>query len=299
MGCLRFDYSYGFQGQEKDDEIKGEGNSLNYEYRMHDPRIGRFFAVDPLAPEYPHNSPYAFSENRVIDGIDLEGREFSKSISCDNDGTTLIKITVSVNIVFKSNSIEFSNPGMQAMSKAEIQRQFTESMNVFDVENNIQFSGEIIFNENATITGDMVDSYPKIPGTITMEGISIKGSFDTHVNKNGSKDPLRPKEITSTFIHELLHQGGMDHPTENEHRLPDVDLEQQYGNFYNTTSTTDKSNIYNNIMLYRFYTIDGIKVGDARGGVDDNTNIISPDQMGVVIQAIDEGKVNGEAVDDL
>jgi hypothetical protein len=43
---------------------------------MHDPRIGRFFAVDPLAPDYPHNSPYAFSENRVIDGIELEGLEF-------------------------------------------------------------------------------------------------------------------------------------------------------------------------------------------------------------------------------
>ena len=68
-------YRYGFQGQEKDDEVKGEGNSLNYKYRMHDPRIGRFFAVDPLASKYPHNSPYAFSENRVIDGIELEGLE--------------------------------------------------------------------------------------------------------------------------------------------------------------------------------------------------------------------------------
>ncbi len=69
-------YRYGFQGQEKDDEVKGEGNSLNYKYRMHDPRIGRFFAVDPLDHEYPWNSPYAFSENRVIDGIDLEGLEY-------------------------------------------------------------------------------------------------------------------------------------------------------------------------------------------------------------------------------
>ena len=72
-------YRYGFQGQEKDNEVKGQGNSINYKYRMHDPRLGRFFAVDPLAPSYPWNSPYAFSENRVIDGVELEGREFSKS----------------------------------------------------------------------------------------------------------------------------------------------------------------------------------------------------------------------------
>ena len=69
------DYRYGFQGQEMDDEVKGEGNSVNYKYRMHDPRIGRFFAIDPLAPKYPHNSPYAFSENRVTNAVELEGLE--------------------------------------------------------------------------------------------------------------------------------------------------------------------------------------------------------------------------------
>jgi RHS repeat-associated protein len=69
------DYRYGFQGQEDDSEIKGEGNSTNYKYRMHDPRIGRFFAIDPLADKYPHNSPYAFSENKVIAWGELEGLE--------------------------------------------------------------------------------------------------------------------------------------------------------------------------------------------------------------------------------
>jgi RHS repeat-associated protein len=68
-------YRYGFQGQERDDEIKGVGNSYNYEYRMHDPRLGRFFAEDPLADKYPHNSPYAFSENMVIHMVELEGLE--------------------------------------------------------------------------------------------------------------------------------------------------------------------------------------------------------------------------------
>lgn len=68
-------YRYGFQGQEKDDEIKGEGNSLNYTFRMHDPRAARFFTVDPLFKDYPYNSTYAFSENRVMDAIELEGLE--------------------------------------------------------------------------------------------------------------------------------------------------------------------------------------------------------------------------------
>lgn len=68
-------YAFGFQGQLSDSEIKGEGNSINYKYRMHDPRIGRFFAVDPLAPKYPFYSPYSFSGNRLIDAVELEGLE--------------------------------------------------------------------------------------------------------------------------------------------------------------------------------------------------------------------------------
>jgi RHS repeat-associated protein len=81
-------YRFGFQNQENDNEIKGNGNSVNYRYRMHDPRLGRFFAIDPLASKYPHNSPYAFSENRVIDGVELEGCEYiSIHVRIKNDGS--------------------------------------------------------------------------------------------------------------------------------------------------------------------------------------------------------------------
>jgi RHS repeat-associated protein len=68
-------YRYGFQGQEKDDEIKGEGNSLNYTFRMHDPRIGRFFARDPLEKYYAEQTPYQFSSNAPIHAPELEGLE--------------------------------------------------------------------------------------------------------------------------------------------------------------------------------------------------------------------------------
>lgn len=71
------DYRYGFQGQEMDDEVKGEGNSLNYTFRMHDPRVGRFFAVDPLEPRYPMLTPYQFGANTPIMAVELEGLESS------------------------------------------------------------------------------------------------------------------------------------------------------------------------------------------------------------------------------
>ncbi len=42
---------------------------------MYDPRVGRFFAVDPLAGKYPWYTPYQFSGNKVIQAIELEGLE--------------------------------------------------------------------------------------------------------------------------------------------------------------------------------------------------------------------------------
>ncbi len=69
------DYRFGFQGQELDNEIKGKGNSINYKYRMHSPRVGRFFAVDPLSPKYPALTPYQFSSNNPIAMVEIEGLE--------------------------------------------------------------------------------------------------------------------------------------------------------------------------------------------------------------------------------
>ncbi|HEX2899293.1 MAG TPA: RHS repeat-associated core domain-containing protein, partial [Bacteroidia bacterium] len=69
-------YRFGFQGQEGDDEWSSSGNMLAFKYRIHDARLGRFLSIDPLAPKYPGNSTYAFAENRVIDGIELEGLEW-------------------------------------------------------------------------------------------------------------------------------------------------------------------------------------------------------------------------------
>jgi len=79
---------FGFNGQEKTDEISGVGNSYDFEFRMYNPRLGKFLSIDPLFRKYPGNSPYAFAENRVIEGIDLEGLEFySVHIRENSDGS--------------------------------------------------------------------------------------------------------------------------------------------------------------------------------------------------------------------
>jgi RHS repeat-associated protein len=79
-------YRYGFQNQEED----AETGLVNFEYRMHDPRIGRFFSIDLLAAKYAYNSPYAFSENCVINAVELEGLEQVKTFYYERKTNTYI-----------------------------------------------------------------------------------------------------------------------------------------------------------------------------------------------------------------
>ena len=68
------DYPYGFQDQEETNDPFGF-NMIEFKYRMHDPAIGRFIQVDPLAKDYVYNGTYNFAENKVIQFNELEGLE--------------------------------------------------------------------------------------------------------------------------------------------------------------------------------------------------------------------------------
>jgi len=68
-------YRYGFNGKEKDDEVKGVGNQIDYGMRVYDPRAGRFMSVDPITQKYPQLTPYQFASNTPIWASDLDGLE--------------------------------------------------------------------------------------------------------------------------------------------------------------------------------------------------------------------------------
>lgn len=58
---------------ERDNEVKGKGNSYSYGARMHDPRVGRWLSIDALTGKYPSLSPYSFSANNPLSVIDIQG----------------------------------------------------------------------------------------------------------------------------------------------------------------------------------------------------------------------------------
>jgi RHS repeat-associated protein len=70
---------YNFIGKELQTKEFSDGTGLEWydlAFRIHDPQVGRFLQIDPLSDKYVYNTPYAYAENKVINGIDLEGLEW-------------------------------------------------------------------------------------------------------------------------------------------------------------------------------------------------------------------------------
>jgi len=67
------DYRYVFNGKELDDELKGEGNSYDFGARMYDPRVGRWFATDPV--QQGNESPYSFVAGNPNLYTDPDGKD--------------------------------------------------------------------------------------------------------------------------------------------------------------------------------------------------------------------------------
>lgn len=100
-------YRYGFQGQEMDNEIKGEGNSYDFGERILDPRVGRWWSTDNI--EKPWLTPFQFAANNPVNNIDPDGNDeihFSYVInkSFNKDGGVDFTITLSTEII--KNNLE-------------------------------------------------------------------------------------------------------------------------------------------------------------------------------------------------
>ena len=114
-------YRYGFNGMEKDDEVKGEGNSYDFGARMYDNRIGRFFSQDPKIKEFSSMSPYLISVNNPVIYYDKHGMGPIITITglkiTKENGKTTIRIKLDVDmrvaVINKSSTILSQTEGVQ------------------------------------------------------------------------------------------------------------------------------------------------------------------------------------------
>jgi RHS repeat-associated protein len=66
-------YRFGYNGKEKDDEVKGIGNSLDFTERIYDPRVSRWFSPDILSKKQPGWSSYKGYYDNPILFVDPDG----------------------------------------------------------------------------------------------------------------------------------------------------------------------------------------------------------------------------------
>jgi len=92
QGYTSANYRYGFNGMEKDDEVKGSGNHTDFGARGYDNRLGRWWSVDPLAEKYPSMSPYVGIGNNPVLFVDKDGNEAILFVDIHGVGHTFIGV---------------------------------------------------------------------------------------------------------------------------------------------------------------------------------------------------------------
>ncbi len=90
---------FGFQGQERDDEIAGAGNSLSTLFRQNNTQTCNWLSMDPEANLFPGRSTYTLYGNNPINRIDPRGDADYfyqglgyRSVWCGTDGISDTKI---------------------------------------------------------------------------------------------------------------------------------------------------------------------------------------------------------------
>ena len=159
-----------FVSQELDEEL--DLNWYQFRFRNHDPQIGRFIQIDPLASDYEYNSTYAYAENKVIDGIDLEGLEHISNKQFQEYGYGIVTDPI-FNNRFRSES---TNQNYQAKA-------YSLPMSVKASENTTVVQGEPLMSLNVSVgaqvgvkagpVGGEINFGSKELGSVSGQGVKV------------------------------------------------------------------------------------------------------------------------------
>ncbi len=236
------EYRYGYQGSEKDMELKGEGNSYITEFRQLDPRIGRWLSIDPKAASMPWQSPYCSMDNNPIKFNDPLGDEIGKESK--GEFNRHLKQT-------EKRLKKFNKEVAKLNSKDELSTAQSKRLEYLNKS--------VIELDNAIVELKEMDGDPKLTFHLqqyTAKELEKEGvSGDTR--RDGSDIFIRYDGESATLAHELKHgyqhikgelmQGGYlsDAFDEQESMVRGFAYDETYHNFGN----------YNNITVPLVYSM--------------------------------------------
>ena len=152
-------YRYGFNGKEKD----GEWNdNYNYDSRIYDPRIGRWYSVDPSYMKNAHESTYMFTGNNPVFFKDDDGKDYI--VVTDHEAKTMtIRFTIYASTFYNRRTTQSTN---YTTLRAQATKTFYEKMHAtYTVKGN---NGEDIHYNVKFEVGIQTFEKPK-PGEETWE----------------------------------------------------------------------------------------------------------------------------------
>ena len=210
-------YRYGFNGKEKENEVV----QYDYGFRIYDARLVRFKSVDPLQKQFPELTPYQFSSNSPIDGVDLDGRErMDYRLINNRDG---------------ANHLQFISSGP---TKATVGTwPFDRTINV-PVHVRIEYKGEhYLFAWGPSRSADLSSYLEKVsfPAPITYN------SSDFHnFLKNPNAAYQSEEDASSAFMHELIVRTAIGLAEESSNSIIASKISNRIGSL--RKSTTDAPN---------------------------------------------------------
>lgn len=200
------DYRYGFNGKEKDDEIKGSGNSLDFGARIYDSRLGIWMSVDPLAKKFPWQSPYCSMDNSPIAKIDPNGMSATPpdDVTLDSKGTvTKVVEKDGPNRFFDENGTELILNDKEELDSPMLYKSFEVGDKVYEPITRKESSavlkeaGEFpylpLYDLNSSLYGVYLVSY------------AIKSYYEYDFGHSYLRDRL---EVTDKEMAELYYESG-------------------------------------------------------------------------------------------
>ena len=217
---------YKYQGQERQDELGLNWDS--FKWRNYDYAIGRFMSIDPLAEEYAYNSTYAFQENKLGLGRELEGLElvyregtnpefkekFAKTVKFMNERGTSGQLN---QLNEMSKTILIDNTGNGSFYRGSTDELFWDPTMAVETTNNKILSP-------ATVLGHEIDHALDDKKNPTEHTENSKKGSDTKYDTKEEKRVIQGSEQITARKHGDIKAGEVtrtDHQGKNIRNAPD------------------------------------------------------------------------------